>query len=70
MSERPMSSGYGPVLPWRSTVPLVDTYPSARRRPVLHTFHVRIEGTAQALTSEGCTVCDDIPGLTDHGQGD
>lgn len=33
-------------------------------------FGLRIEGTTQALTSEGCTVCDDIPGLTDHGQGD
>lgn len=33
-------------------------------------FALRIEGTTQALTSEGCTVCDDIPGLTDHGQGD
>lgn len=36
----------------------------------LHASRVRIEGTTQALTSEGCTVCDDIPGLTDHGNGD
>lgn len=74
MSGDPWCPAHG-FAPCRCTQAQREAFEAASPRPRFYgddrmTFGLRIEGTEQVLTDRGCSVCDDIPGLTDHGNGD